>query len=76
MKMAVGVAGHFVIITLGGELGEAIKTNAETYGVAENLTEVQILPWTVTEFLQILQPMKRPLRWPANKPLPRMASAL
>ena len=49
MKMAVGVADRFVIITLGGELGEAIKTNAEIYGVAENLTEVRILPWTVTE---------------------------
>ena len=49
MKMAVGVADRFVIITLGGELGEAIKTNAEIYGVAENLTEVRILPWTLTE---------------------------
>ena len=49
MKMAAGVAERFVIITLGGDLGEAIQTNAETYGVAENLTEVRILPWTVTE---------------------------
>ena len=49
MTVAVGVAERFVIITLGGDFEEAIKTNAKTYGVAENLTEVRILPWTVTE---------------------------
>tara|TARA_B100000686_G_scaffold347533_1_gene436471 strand:+ start:610 stop:1041 length:432 start_codon:yes stop_codon:yes gene_type:complete len=44
MKTAVGVAERFAIITLGSELGDAIKTNAKIYGVAKNLTEVQILP--------------------------------
>ena len=49
MRMAARAADRFAIVTLGAALGEAIQRNAETYGFAERLTGIKILPWTVAE---------------------------
>jgi Asp/Glu/hydantoin racemase len=49
MKAAASAANRFAIITLGSALGEAIQHNAETYGFAEQLTGIRILPWTVAQ---------------------------
>ena len=49
MRTAAGMADRFAIITLGNELGEAIKANAAVYGMAERLAGVRVLPWTVAE---------------------------
>ena len=47
MKTAARIADRFAVITLGAELRGAIEANAAAYGVAGQLTEVRILPWTV-----------------------------
>ena len=49
MQMAAQTADRFAIVTLGAALGEAIQRNAESYGFAEQLTGVKILPWTVAQ---------------------------
>ena len=49
MHMAARTADRFAIVTLGAALGEAIRRNAESYGFAEQLTGVKILPWTVAQ---------------------------
>ena len=49
MKTAANLAARFSIITLGSELGLAIKRNALSYGVANQLAAVTILPWTVSQ---------------------------
>ena len=48
MKTAARMADRFAIITLGAALREAIEANAAAYGFAGQLTDVRILPWTVT----------------------------
>ena len=47
MKTAARIADRFAVITLGAELRDAIEANAAAYGVAGQLAEVRILPWTV-----------------------------
>lgn len=49
MKIAARTADRFAIITLGAALGEAIQRNAESYGFAQRLTGIKILPWTVAQ---------------------------
>jgi len=49
MKTAAKTADRFTIITLGSELGQAIKKNAHTYGVSDQLVDINILPWTVAQ---------------------------
>jgi len=49
MKTAARTTDRFSIITLGPELSEVINENATSYGVAEKLIEIRVLPWTVAE---------------------------
>ena len=49
MKMAANKAARFSIITLGSDLGQVIKRNALSYGLANQLAAVIILPWTVSQ---------------------------
>ena len=49
MKTAARMANRFSIITLGPQLCEVIYENATNYGVAEQLTEIRVLPWTVAK---------------------------
>jgi len=49
MKTAARTADRFSIITLGPQLCEVIRENATSYGIAEQLIEIRVLPWTVAE---------------------------
>ena len=49
MKTAARMADRFAIITLGTGLAKAIGNNAQAYGMAGQLVDIKILPWTVAQ---------------------------
>ncbi len=49
MKIAQGLAERFAIITLGSQFNQKIRQNSLSYGTAEKLVEIKILPWSVAE---------------------------
>ena len=49
MKIAQGLTERFAIITLGSQFSQIIRQNSLSYGTAENLVEIKILPWSVAE---------------------------
>ena len=59
MKKAANLAARFSIITLGSELGPAIKRSALSYGVANQLATVTVLPWTVSQVSAAPQSYRR-----------------
>ena len=49
MKIAQGLTERFAIITLGSQFSQIIRQNSLSYGIAEKLVEIKILPWSVAE---------------------------
>ena len=49
MKIAQGLTERFAIITLGSQFSQTIRQNSLSYGIAETLVEIKILPWSVAE---------------------------
>ena len=49
MKIAQGFTERFAIITLGSQFSQLIRQNSLSYGAAEKLVEIKILPWSVSE---------------------------
>ena len=49
MKVAQGLTERFAVITLGSQFSQLIRQHSLNYGVAENLVEIKILPWSVSE---------------------------